>query len=231
MNNPYTGNFGSSALAALSSQFSNDFPHPTTTPSSTYSRTSTSYPTTTHTNPSTTDFPNTFNNGKNFWDKMAVGAKAGAIVAIVLVILIIVFASVWFCCGCCGLRQRNARRNEIRHPRPDTDTVPLQDRQQQPTTTNMMMMNRMASTATRGGEAPPPLYAEVTPPQHTTIAGGITHVREEEEGIISDGKTPLSEIPFEDVVLDHSPSESSSSRNFGHSHLGLGGDTTGHTNS
>lgn len=76
----------------------------------------------------------------------------------------------------------------------------------------------------------PPLYAEVAPPQHTTISGGITHVREEEEGIISDGKTPLSEIPFEDVILDHSPSEGSA-RNFGDRHLRLGGDTTGHTNS
>jgi hypothetical protein len=80
-------------------------------------------------------------------------------------------------------------------------------------------------------EAPPPTYAEITPPQHTFIEGGITHVRDEEEGIISDGKTPLSEIPFEDVVLDYTPSSSSSARNFENSHLRLGGDTTGHTNS
>jgi hypothetical protein len=89
------------------------------------------------------------------------------------------------------------------------------------------------------GDLPPPQYAEVVPPQHQTIAGGITHVREEEEGVISDGKTPLSEIPFEDVVLDQPVSAGSgsgsgspsSAREFAMRHHGLGGDTRGHTNS
>lgn len=80
-------------------------------------------------------------------------------------------------------------------------------------------------------DAPPPLYEEAVPPEHQYVAGGATYVREDDEqGIISDGKTPLSEIPFEDVVLDHSPSEGSA-RSFGERHHGLGGDTTGHVNS
>ncbi|KAE8448083.1 hypothetical protein EG329_009848 [Mollisiaceae sp. DMI_Dod_QoI] len=201
------------------------------TPTSTSATTTpTSAPTTTNTDPAASSIGGDYQHNKAFWDRLADGAKAGIIVAIVLAVLIITAVSVWYCCGCCGLRRRNARRNEILHPRPDTDTVPLQNRE----VTTVNRMSRMLSTRTRlsgfGGEAPPPLYAEVTPPQHTTIAGGITHVREEEEGIISDGKMPLSEIPFEDVVLDHSPSEGSA-RNFGDRHLRLGGDTTGHTNS
>lgn len=86
------------------------------------------------------------------------------------------------------------------------------------------------------GEEPPPMYAEVIQPGHQRIAGGITNVREEEEGIISDGKMPLSEIAFEDVVLERSRSggSGSSSRSPGNgfqNHHGMGGDTSGHTNS
>jgi hypothetical protein len=85
-------------------------------------------------------------------------------------------------------------------------------------------------TVPLSGDAPPPQYAEVVPPRHTRIAGGVTNVREEEEGVISDGKTPLSEIPFEDVVLS-SASSSNSARDFGRVHHGAGGNTFGHTNS
>ncbi len=86
-----------------------------------------------------------------------------------------------------------------------------------------------------GPEAPPPRYEEVVPSQHQTIAGGIAHVRDDDErnvadGIVADGKTPLSEIAFEDVVLDRSNGEGSS-RTFEAQHFGLGGDTRGHTNS
>jgi hypothetical protein len=75
------------------------------------------------------------------------------------------------------------------------------------------------------------------PPQHQTVEGGITHVRDEEEGVISDGKTPLSEIPFEDVRLEEvesssgSGSSSSANATFGERHHAMGGDTRGHTNS
>ena len=90
------------------------------------------------------------------------------------------------------------------------------------------------TAAGRGGDAPPPRYEEVVPAQHQRLAGGIAHVRpnDEEEGVISDGKTPLSEIPFEDVVLDQGSSSSGSSPSHAFAsthHLG-GGDTTGHTN-
>ncbi len=144
---------------------------------------------------------------------MGVGITAGAIIIIVL--------SIWYCCGCCGLRDRRRRRSEgLRAP-------PINQQRPMPLRTMHTGDNAGADAA---GDPPPPLYEEAVPPQHRHIAGGATHVREEEEGVISDGKTPLSEIPFEDVVLDHSPSEGSS-RSFRDRHHGLGGDTTGHTNS
>lgn len=83
------------------------------------------------------------------------------------------------------------------------------------------------------------MYAEVAPPEHQTVAGGMRDANEvqrieEESAVVSDGKTPLSEIPFEDVVLERHVSESessgSSSRGFEARHHGMGGDTRGHTN-
>jgi hypothetical protein len=96
---------------------------------------------------------------------------------------------------------------------------------------NLPVAHLAAQNGPVPGDAPPPQYQEAVPPRHQTIAGGITHVREEEEGVISDGKTPLSEIPFEDVVLSSASSESSSARDFGQRHHGGGGNTYGHTNS
>lgn len=62
----------------------------------------------------------------------------------------------------------------------------------------------------------------------------MTPEQEAEDGMIADGKTPLSEIPFEDVVLaPASSSSSTSSANQGFAamhHTGMG-DTRGHTNS
>jgi hypothetical protein len=152
---------------------------------------------------------------KNFWNNMAQGAKGGVIFVIVIGVMLIIA----FCCGCCGLRAR--RRKRIEATENANRSVPLHT------------VHNQATDVNRGvplGEVPPPRYEESVPLQHQRIEGGITHVREEEEGIISDGKTPLSEIPFEDVVLDYSPSEGSA-RGFGDRHHGLGGDTTGHTNS
>ena len=83
------------------------------------------------------------------------------------------------------------------------------------------------------------MYAEVAPPEHQTVAGGMRDANElrrieEEAAVVSDGKTPLSEIPFEDVVLERQVSESessgSSNRGFETRHHGMGGDTRGHTN-
>jgi hypothetical protein len=156
---------------------------------------------------------------KNFWNNMAQGAKGGVIFVIVIGVMLIIAFSIWYCCGCCGLRAR--RRKRIEATENANRSVPLHT------------VHNQATDVNRGvplGEVPPPRYEESVPLQHQRIEGGITHVREEEEGIISDGKTPLSEIPFEDVVLDYSPSEGSA-RGFGDRHHGLGGDTTGHTNS
>lgn len=58
-------------------------------------------------------------------------------------------------------------------------------------------------------EAAPPIYEEALPPQHETVVGGITYDGEG-EGVVADGKTPLSEILLEDALLHHNPSESPS---------------------
>lgn len=114
----------------------------------------------------------------------------------------------------------------------------------------------LRSTGTAGGghgmDVPPPQYEEHVPPAHQRLAGGmprrgdqIQPMPEEEEGMgmVADGKTPLSEIPFEDVVLtptnrsqaSGSASSSGSSgggRDFGERHAmdNGGGNTFGHTN-
>ncbi|KAG4440049.1 hypothetical protein IFR05_004499 [Cadophora sp. M221] len=153
-----------------------------------------------------------------FFDRLESGTKAGMGIAIAFGVLIIVIVSAWYCCGCCGLRARRRKRREGTRA-PDINT-------QRPVPLNTMNSNTAPPPA---GDAPPQ-YEEAVPPRHQHIAGGARYIREdEEEGVISDGKTPLSEIPFEDVVLDHSPSEGSS-RSFSERHHGLGGDTTGHTN-
>ncbi|CZT44126.1 uncharacterized protein RSE6_04254 [Rhynchosporium secalis] len=153
------------------------------------------------------------------WDHLDTGARAGVGIAIAIGVLIIVMISVWFCCGCCGLRKRRKERREgLRAP----DTI----------TQSPLPLNTVTpgSVPPKASDAPPE-YEEAVPPRHQHIAGGARHGIEEEEqpGVISDGKTPLSEIPFEDVVLDHSPSEGSS-RSFNERHHGIGGDTRGHTN-
>ena len=57
-------------------------------------------------------------------------------------------------------------------------------------------------------------------------------IRQEEEGVISDGKTPLSTLSLEDVVLDTRMNAGGSSRDFERRHHGARiGNTTGHTNS
>jgi len=88
------------------------------------------------------------------------------------------------------------------------------------------------ATGSHGGDAPPS-YEEVVAPQHRRLAGGIPNINttsEDDDAVVSDGKTPLSEIPFEDVMLDHVSSQSSGSRTFEQMHHGAGGDTRGHTN-
>jgi hypothetical protein len=168
---------------------------------------------------------------KHIWEELASGAKIGIVLVVVIGVIGIALFAMWFCCGCCGGRCCGKRRRSPQglENRGDLPLSPIHGAE------------RRGRQDDRGvdGDLPPPQYAEAVPPQHQTIAGGITHVREEEEGVISDGKTPLSEIPFEDVVLDHPVSAGSgsgsgspsSAREFAMRHHGMGGDTRGHTNS
>lgn len=168
------------------------------------------------------------------WDKFTHGAKGAIVMCAVLGVLIIVVASVWFCCGCCGLRKRRRRDgNANRDPNTNTNTntngaLPLRT-----------MPNGGQATQPQDGGDMPPAYDEVVPPLHQRIAGGNTRMierSEEDDAVVSDGKTPLSEIPFEDVVLEDVSSTSSSAgsgsniRHFEQTHHAMGGDTTGHTN-
>jgi hypothetical protein len=167
----------------------------------------------------------------NFWQGLAHGAQIGVILVIIISVFCVVLFSVWFCCGCCGRRRGCCtKRKPIPSASENRGDLPLH-------TIPAPERRGRADDRAMDLDPPPPQYEETVPPQHQTIAGGITHVREEEEGIISDGKTPLSEIPFEDVVLDHTPSggsgsgSPSSAREFASRHHGFGGDTRGHTNS
>jgi hypothetical protein len=165
---------------------------------------------------------NLFPNSNNPWDNMALGSRIGIIISIIIGLVAIALFSIYFCFG--G-RAKWKRQSQAQEAGIGNGSIPLH-------AVNNRGANEVA--AGRGGDAPPPRYEEVVPAQHQTLAGGIQHVRpnDEEEGIISDGKTPLSEIPFEDVVFDQgsSSSGSSPSQAFASTHHLGGGDTTGHTN-
>jgi hypothetical protein len=229
----FPGPFGSSPTA---------WP-PTTFATSTSSSSSTTYiremasPTFSSTGsyPTQTGSVPIFNGGnKNFWEALAGGARVGVVCVVVFGLLCIVLFSAWFCCGCC-----HGRRCGRKRIRPATQ----ENRGDLPLSTIGGAERRTRPDEGRvDADPPPPQYAEAVPPQHQTIEGGITHVREEreeEEGIISDGKTPLSEIPFEDIALGHPVSAGSgsgsgspsSAREFALRHHAQEGDTRGHTNS
>lgn len=230
---------------SLPTSFSIDpnFPHPTLiVPSTTiteYQSTETRYATITTGNPTpqtesssglstvTTTAPGHLPTGmdhyptnRSQWERWDGGVKGGVMAAAVVVALIIIALGIWFCCG--GKRKwRSATKQE------DGTTLPLHT-----VIRNCSFRNRpQEQQAAAGGDAPPPRYEEVVPNQHQRLAGGIAHATEEDDGVVADGKTPLSEIPFEDVVLDSTPSESSSSRSFAERHHHGPGNTTGHTNS
>lgn len=151
---------------------------------------------------------------QGLWNRLSPGIQAVIGVIATVCVLIIVLFSVWFCCGCCGLRNKrrgmapNTTRGVAPNPRPELHG-------------NVMPLNTINNRGPQSGfnempavEASPPAYEESVPPRHQRIAGGISTTSEEDEGVISDGKTPLSEIPFEDVRLDQVRSGSSSSQNF-----------------
>jgi hypothetical protein len=158
------------------------------------------------------------------WNGLSHGHKIATIVGIIIAVALILFAG-WYCCGGGRAKRRRQAMGSAAPPQDyanQTPAVPLQ---------TVPVAHVANHHGPMPGDPPPPLYQEAVPPRHQRIAGGITHVRQEEEGIISDGKTPLSEIPFEDVVISSSSSESSSARDFGQVHHAGGGNTYGHTNS
>lgn len=165
-------------------------------------------------------------NSPHAWYGITVGHKIAIIVGTLVFIAVLFFGLWWWCFG---------GREKQRQRRMNSQGLPLQN--QLPPLPPPVPLDTLSSAHSSqrhglvAGEMPPPQYEEAVPPRHQTIAGGITHVRQEEEGIISDGKTPLSEIPFEDVVITSTRSESSSSRNFEQAHRVGGGNTSGHTNS
>ncbi|KAH8596417.1 hypothetical protein B0O99DRAFT_593735 [Bisporella sp. PMI_857] len=144
--------------------------------------------------------------------------KTGMIIAIVIGIFLIVFLSFWYCCrGKARMARRMAGRENAVLP---LHTIASQQPREQPAAT--------------GRDAPPPSYEEAVPPQHQRLAGGISLRSEEEDSMVADGKTPLSEIPFEDIDLRNggaSSSSASSNQSFSSRHHNQYGDTTGHTNS
>lgn len=174
----------------------------------------------------------------DLFEQLATGTKAGVAMAIVIGIVLIIILSAWFCCNCCGYRKRKVIHNNPRV----TSVLPLHTMQTQ-TQAPPAPVAQVVGTQPRELPHPhphlhphsdaPPAYEEVVrpQPQQHRITTDLPHTSEEDSGVVADGKTPLSEIPFEDVVLDHASSQSSSSRTFEQTHHGLGGDTRGHTNS
>lgn len=96
-----------------------------------------------------------------------------------------------------------------------------------------MALNRIQSRDTaqhghrEGADGAPPRYEEVV---HAGIAPVVLRTNDEEDSVVADGKTPLSEIPFEEVSNVGSQSSGSASRSFAEVHHDGLGDTRGHTN-
>ncbi|TVY80938.1 hypothetical protein LSUE1_G004597 [Lachnellula suecica] len=210
-----------------------DFTVPAATTPTWHHRAKETYtPTSSYTLPSTisSSLPSSSNHDSpNFWDKFGNGAKVAVILSAMLGVLIVVVLSMWFCCNCCGLRRKRRRPHEQdRAERNANGVLPMHALQNR----TVVEPPPMARLGTRPVSDAPPSYEEAVPAQHQRLAGGLSNTTsEEDDAVISDGKTPLSEMPFEDVVLDHVSSQSSGSRTFDQMHHGAGGDTRGHTNS
>merc|ERR1712093_97639 len=100
----------------------------------------------------------------SFFDRLEDGTKAAMGVAITVGVLIIVALSVWYCCGCCGLRARRRKRREgLRAP--DINT-------QRPVPLNTMNSSHAPPPA---GDAPPQ-YEEAIP----TLEEGRTRITRHE---------------------------------------------------
>jgi hypothetical protein len=163
----------------------------------------------------------------NLIDRMQIGAKAAVVIGMIFGVIFIIAFSMWFCCGCCGVRdkRRGMAPNGARR-------IPLNTE----TTGTILPLHTIQSTDPSRQRSPPtnpspPSYEEVVSPRNQAPPGGMLHSRPmEDDGMIADGKTPLSEIVFEDVVLDRPHTGESSSQTFEQRHHGAGGDTRGHTN-
>lgn len=123
---------------------------------------------------------------------MGHGAQSGIIVAIVIAIVAIIILSFWIFYG------RKTRRKKISNR--EIEVLPLQATHRSHSNYNRPTTEHMPVT---GGDAPPPRYDQMVPPQHQRLAGGMSPFGEEEAGIVANGKTPLSEISFENVVFVH----------------------------
>ncbi|KAG9237574.1 hypothetical protein BJ875DRAFT_142518 [Amylocarpus encephaloides] len=171
---------------------------------------------------------------KSTWEEMSGGLKAIVAISILIGVVMIIVFSAWFCCGCCGIRNKrrgmapkNSRRglgSNQSHQTPAPTHgggLPLQNIQQP------ALQRQHTPQMIPTGDVPPPSYEQSLPSRHSPFA--IVNPRDEEDGVISDGKTPLSEIPFEDVNLEHSRTGTSSSQTFEQRHHGFGDTTGGHT--
>ncbi|KAH6674232.1 hypothetical protein B0J14DRAFT_562362 [Halenospora varia] len=167
-----------------------------------------------------------------FWDNLEPGHRIALVIGVVVGVLIIIFLSAWYCCNCCGARARRGRqRIPDGPPRQGQGLLPLH------TIHNRGPMNpspvtphpQPAMRPMLTGDVPPPSYDEAVP-HNQRLQRGLSIRTTADDGVIADGKTPLSEIVFEDVEINHTNSASSASRTFQQEHHGWG-DTRGHTNS
>jgi hypothetical protein len=166
------------------------------------------------------------------WDHLGENTHHGIIAGGIIGALIVICVSIW------ALRERRRRRHAALSLEAGTlplYNLPAQPNIAHPATDGQRGAPENLAVSAPGGDAPPPTYEEVVPP-HLRVATGpqMPHEREAEDGMIADGKTPLSEIPFEDVVLEPASSSSSSSsanQAFAAMHHNGMGDTRGHTNS
>lgn len=132
-------------------------------------------------------------------------------------------------------RRKLAQLNDV-----PAGTLPLYTLHARPNATGLVGGGPGGTPGAPGGNVTgadaPPSYEEVAPP-HLSLATGpprMVLAAGPEDAVVADGKTPLSEIPFEDVMLEQSSSSSSTSsanQAFETVHHNGMGDTRGHTNS
>lgn len=171
-----------------------------------------------------TTYPfNESTNNSSFWNNTKT-------VAVIIPVVVIAFAILLTWCCCC--RQRRATRARSLSVPQQTPPYPAQ-----PYHVDALQIPLATVPATHLANDGPPQYMETLPSRHTTIARGPARDEEEAIGVVADGKTPLSEV-WEDVVLVESSASSSTRgidgngsgrevRNFGTVHNSGRGDPGG----